>query len=329
MEEFFLKDINLPEKKEVQEFYLELWHFLNIYERVDENYVIYTEQVPNGKFKVKLYCVNPAANLQECLEKGRSTIFFSATLLPIQYYKKLLSTKEDNYAVYAQTIFKQSQQFLAIGKEVSSKYSRRTEQEFQKIADYIYEAAKAKKGNYMVFFPSYKMMEQVQKKFLEREKILEEMDCICQENAMPEQAREQFLEAFLEKRDKTLIGFCIMGGIFSEGIDLKQEALIGVIIVGTGLPQVSNEREILQQFYEKKEDSGFAYAFRYPGMNKVLQAAGRLIRTMEDKGMILLLDERFLQKEYQYLFPREWNNYQIVTLSQVRSVMETFWDNNY
>lgn len=329
MEEFFLKDINLPEKKEVQEFYLELRHFLNIYERVDENYVIYTEQVPNGKFKVKLYCVNPAANLQECLEKGRSTIFFSATLLPIQYYKKLLSTKEDNYAVYAQTIFKQSQQFLAIGKEVSSKYSRRTEQEFQKIADYIYEAAKAKKGNYMVFFPSYKMMEQVQKKFLEREKILEEIDCICQENAMPEQAREQFLEAFLEKRDKTLIGFCIMGGIFSEGIDLKQEALIGVIIVGTGLPQISNEREILQQFYEKKEGAGFAYAFRYPGMNKVLQAAGRLIRTMKDKGMILLLDERFLQKEYQYLFPREWNNYQIVTLSQVRSVMEAFWENNH
>ena len=138
LEEFFLKDISFPEKKEVQEFYLELRHFLNMYERVDENYVVYTEHEADGRFKVKLYCVDTAVNLQECLDKGRSTIFFSATLLPIQYYKKLLSTKEDNYAVYAKTVFSKEQRLLVIGTDVSSKYTRRNEREFTKIARYIY-----------------------------------------------------------------------------------------------------------------------------------------------------------------------------------------------
>ena len=116
-----------------------------------------------------------------------------------------------------------------------------------------------------------------------------------------------------------------MGGIFAEGIDLKKDALIGVVVVGTGLPQVCNEREILKNYYDKTEKAGFDYAFRCPGMNKVLQAAGRVIRTAEDKGVILLLDERFLQKEYQCMFPREWETYETVTLSQVRNLVEEFW----
>lgn len=326
MEEFFLKDINYPEKKEVLEFYLSLRHFQNMYERVDENYVIYTEHELDGRFKIKLYCVNPAVNLQECLDKGRSTIFFSATLLPIQYYKKLLSTREDNYAVYAQSVFGREQRLLAVGRDVSSKYTRRTELEFEKIAEYIYETAKGKQGNYMVFFPSYKLMEQVLEKFFQKENVLEEMETIVQESGMTEQEREEFLGAFSEKREKTLIGFCVLGGIFAEGIDLKRESLIGVIIVGTGIPQISNEREILKSFYDKSEGAGFEYAFRYPGMNKVLQAAGRVIRTQEDKGVIILLDERFLQREYQSLFPREWDSYEIVTANQVRQLVRSFWE---
>lgn len=324
-EEFFQKDVNVPERKDVMEFYLKLRHFLNMYEKVDDNYVIYTEHEADGAFQLKLFCVNPSANLQECLDKGRSAVFFSATLLPIQYYKKLLSIRDDNYAVYAQTVFSKDQQLLAVGRDVSSKYTRRTETEFRKMADYIYEAAKCRKGNYMVFFPSYKMMRQVLEKFLEKANIIEEMECICQESGMTEIEREQFLGAFSEERDKTLVAFCVMGGIFAEGIDLKHDALIGVIIVGTGLPQISNEREILKKYYDKTENAGFEYAFIYPGMNKVLQAAGRVIRTTEDRGIILLLDERFLQREYQCLFPREWEMYQTVTLSEVRNVIENFW----
>lgn len=325
MEEFFQKEVSIPEKKDVQEFYLNLRHFLNMYDLVDENYVIYTEHEPDGRFKLKLYCVNPAVNLQSCLDKGRSTIFFSATLLPIQYYKNLLSACTDNYAVYAQSVFAREQKLVAVARDVSSKYTRRTPQEFEKIASYIYETAKAKSGNYIAFFPSYKMMEDVWECFVQREGVLDEVDCICQESGMGEQQREEFLNDFSADRDKTLIGFCVMGGIFAEGIDLKHEALIGVIVVGTGLPQISNEREILKDFYDRQEGAGFAYAFRYPGMNKVLQAAGRVIRTSEDRGIILLLDERFLQQEYQILFPREWEGFQTVTLPQVRGVVEEFW----
>lgn len=323
LEEFFLKDISFPEKKEVQDFYLELRHFLNMYERVDENYVVYTEHEADGRFKLKLYCVDTAVNLQECLDKGKSTIFFSATLLPIQYYKKLLSTKEDNYAVYAKTVFSQEQRLLVIGTDVSSKYTRRNESEFAKIARYIYETAQGKRGNYMVFFPSYKMMEQVLEKFYALN--LGEMDCVVQETGMREQEREEFLECFRTERENTLVGFCVMGGIFSEGIDLKNEALIGAVIVGTGLPQVSNEREILKNYYDKRYREGFDYAFRYPGMNKVLQSAGRVIRTMEDKGVIVLLDERFLQREYLKMFPREWENYETVTVDSVREKVKKFW----
>ena len=323
LEEFFLKDISFSEKKEVQDFYLELRHFLNMYERVDENYVVYTEHEADGRFKLKLYCVDTAVNLQECLDKGKSTIFFSATLLPIQYYKKLLSTREDNYAVYAKTVFSQEQRLLVIGTDVSSKYTRRNESEFAKIARYIYETAQGKSGNYMAFFPSYKMMEQVLEKFYALN--LGEMDCVVQETGMREQEREAFLECFRTERENTLVGFCVMGGIFSEGIDLKNEALIGAVIVGTGLPQVSNEREILKNYYDKRYSAGFDYAFRYPGMNKVLQSAGRVIRTMEDKGVIVLLDERFLQREYLKMFPREWENYETVTVESVREKVKKFW----
>lgn len=325
LEEFFLKDISFPEKKEVQEFYLELRHFLNMYERVDENYVVYTEHEADGRFKVKLYCVDTAVNLQECLDKGRSTIFFSATLLPIQYYKKLLSTKEDNYAVYAKTVFSKEQRLLVIGTDVSSKYTRRNEREFTKIARYIYETAQGRKGNYMAFFPSYKMMGQVLEKFYALN--LGEMDCVVQESGMREQEREEFLEAFRMERENTLVGFCVMGGIFSEGIDLKNEALIGAVIVGTGLPQISNEREILKNYYDKRYGEGFDYAFRYPGMNKVLQSAGRVIRTVEDKGVIVLLDERFLQREYLGMFPREWADYEKVTVENVQERIKKFWSN--
>ncbi len=323
-EEFFRADVNFPERKEVLEFYLGLRHFLNMYERLDEHYVIYAEQ-EGERFKLKLYCVDPSVNLRECLAKSRSAVFFSATLLPIRYYKKLLGADADDYAVYAQTVFSEEQRLLAIGRDVSSKYTRRTEGEFTRIAEYIHAAASGKKGNYLAFFPSYKMMGQVAEKFLGREGAADEMDVVVQKSGMSEQEREEFLRLFSENREKTLVGFCVMGGIFAEGIDLKKDALIGVVVVGTGLPQVCNEREILKNYYDKTEKAGFDYAFRCPGMNKVLQAAGRVIRTAEDKGVILLLDERFLQKEYQCMFPREWETYETVTLSQVRNLVEEFW----
>jgi Rad3-related DNA helicase len=142
---------------------------------------------------------------------------------------------------------------------------------------------------------------------------------------MREQERESFLEEFSGESGDTLVAFCVMGGIFGEGIDLKNDQLIGAIVVGTGLPQISNEREILKNYYDEKNGNGFDYAFRYPGMNKVLQAAGRVIRTTEDRGVILLLDERFLQKDYQALYPREWGDRRVCSLADVEEIVRAFW----
>lgn len=273
---------------------------------------------------MKIYCVDPSVNLQKCLDRGHATIFFSATLLPIQYYKSLLSTKKDNYAVYAETAFSEKQRLLLIGRDVSSRYTRRNQTEFVRIAEYIAKTARAKCGNYMVFFPSYRMMEQVYEVF--ENQFSDGIDTLLQEMGMKEVEREAFLAKFTEIREKTLVAFCVMGGIFGEGIDLKHEQLIGAIIVGTGLPQISNEREILMNYYENATGAGFDYAYRYPGMNKVLQAAGRVIRTMDDVGVIALLDERFLQSDYRGLFPREWENYEICTVEDVEKKLAAFWN---
>ena len=321
---FLQKSTEFPGKKEFLDLYLKVRYFLNMYERLDEHYVIYTQFLENNSFMIKLFCVDPSCNLQECLDKGRSTVFFSATLLPIQYYKKLLSTKEDNYAIYAKTAFSKEQSCLLIGDEVSSKYTRRNREEFLKIARYIQAIVSAKKGNYMVFFPSYRFLEQVYEEFFPM--IMEQADCIVQTSGMREEEREEFLGEFEKKRERSLVGFCVMGGIFGEGIDLKEELLIGAIIVGTGLPQVGQEREILKQYFETHGGEGFDYAYRYPGMNKVLQAAGRVIRTQEDRGVIALLDERFLQWEYRRLFPREWEEYAVCSRENIEALLEAFWN---
>lgn len=328
LDEFLQKTPEFPNHKEVLDFYFQLCNFRNIYDLVDENYVIYSEHEESGRFKLKLYCVNPSKNLQERVDKGNATIFFSGTLLPIHYYKELLSARKNDYAIYAETSFLPEQKLLLIGKDVSSRYTRRNRAEFERTASYIYRTVNIKKGNYMVFFPSYKMMQQVYEVFCEiaEDRVLSAM----QQTGMKEGEREEFLAAFSEERSKeretSFVAFCVLGGIFGEGIDLKNEQLIGAVIVGTGLPQISNEREILMNYYERVSGVGFDYAYRFPGMNKVLQAAGRVIRTTSDTGIIELLDERFLQSDYQSLFPREWSGYQVCSLNNVAGYLQEFWN---
>lgn len=324
LDDFLQKPADIPGRKEILDFYFSIRNFLSIYDLVDENYVIYSEIREDGSFIIKLFCVDPSKNLQKCLDKGNATIFFSATLLPINYYKELLSTRKDNYAIYAKSTFSKEQSLLLFAKDVSTRYTRRNRAEFSKIASYIRETVKVKKGNYMVFFPSYQLMHQV---YEEYEKLDGISTVILQENNMKEKEREQFLEEFEKEREESLVAFCVMGGIFGEGIDLKNDKLIGAIVVGTGLPQISNEREILKNYYDNKSGNGFDFAFRYPGMNKVLQAAGRVIRTTEDCGVILLLDERFLQSDYNSLYPREWDKRETTNLLEISSRVEDFWRN--
>lgn len=355
-DEMLEKPQEYPEKKQVLEFYFSLRNFLNIYDLVDDRYVIYTDFGVDGRFGIHLFCVDPSENLQKCIAKSNSTIFFSATLLPVTYYKKLLSTAEDNYAIYAKSTFREENRLLVLGRDVSTKYTRRSRSEYEKIAAYIEAAICGKAGNYMIFFPSYQLMGEVYEIFRERQlenprwkAVVEQMEggtdvagrgngklgegetgenCLLlamQKSGMKEQERENFLKSFEEQREGTFAAFAVMGGIFAEGIDLKHDRLIGAVIVGTGLPQISHEREILKNYYDARGMNGFDYAYRYPGMNKVLQSAGRVIRTAEDRGVILLLDERFLEPAYAKLFPREWQERKICTADQLVSEVAEFW----
>ena len=334
-----------PVRKEILDFYFEVSHFLMISEWLDEHYVIYTQHESDGGFVLKLFCVNPSRNLRECMLRGRSAILFSATLLPIQYYKRLLGAVEGDYEVYAKSVFDPRRKGLFIAQDVTSKYTRRSKEEYYRIAAYIHQITCMRAGNYLVFFPSHAFLQQVYELYASHFLDEDRVECVLQEEYMDESRREEFLTRFQKEglpkaeelqrlismeidveEDRTLIGFCVLGGIFSEGIDLKNDSLIGAIVVGTGLPQVCNEREILKQYFDSQGDNGFDFAYRYPGMNKVLQAAGRVIRTIEDVGIVTLLDERFLSMPYLKMFPREWEEYEQVTLERVGKRIERFWD---
>ena len=320
---FMEKNKNFPNMKELSKFFFKVKHYNEMHELLDENYMIYTEHTKEG-FALKLFCVNPSVNLAQRINAGINAVFFSATLLPVNYYKKLLSGNMDDYAVYAHSVFDINKRKLLIGRDVTSRYVRRTESEYKKICKYIGEITKVKKGNYFVFFPSYKYLSDVYT-YVDK---CENIKYIIQQQNMTEQDKEIFLEEFSSSQgDVTLIGMCVMGGIFSEGIDLKKDGLIGAIIVGTGLPSIDIRQQLLRQFFDEKERNGYEYAFVYPGMNKVLQAAGRVIRTEEDCGIIALLDDRFLTSQYRGLFPREWNNYVVTDINTVGEEILDFWSN--
>lgn len=210
-----------------------------------------------------------------------------------------------------------------IGSDVSTKYSRRNKREYGRILEYIKDFTGTKTGNYLVFFPSYQMMQSI------ADIAGDEIDgLVIQSSNMTEEERELFLEEFVEHPKVSRIGFCVMGGIFSEGIDLKNNRLIGAVIVGTGLPMVCNERELFRGYFDGKNGNGFDYAYLYQGMNKVLQSAGRVIRTNEDRGAILLLDERFQNQQYYQLFPKEWFPYEVVSLRNMSKMLMDFWNNS-
>lgn len=323
--------------------FFKIKRFMDVYEKLDDCYASYTQILDDGTFQIKLYCFDPSAQLRECLNKGVSSILFSATLLPIQYYKGLLGGTGEDYEVYAESDFPVENRKILICSGVTSKYSNRNFEEYRKIANYIYEIVTAKNGNYIVFFPSFLFLNQVYSVFetfyYERNKL----EVLLQKESMNEDERDYFIGRFsyntkqeydekmirmpIEKEaDKTILGFCVLGGVFGEGIDLKEDMLIGAIIIGTGTPQISYERELLRKYFDKTNQAGFDYAYRYPGMNKVLQAAGRVIRTKADKGVIALLDDRFRLDEYNKLFPKEWNSSVLVDVNSCRLEIEKFWN---
>lgn len=252
----------------------------------------------------------------------KASVFYSATLTPLYYFKDILGGSEEDYNIKLASPFEESNLSMNIAGNVSTRYTDR-ESSLSEIAEYIKDVVGAKKGNYLIFFPSYKYMNEVFDLFTEKYPGIE---AILQQPAMGEEQKECFLQCFSKDTEKELVGFAVMGGIFSEGIDLEGDRLIGAVIVGVGLPQVCFERDIIMDFFKKKNGKGFEYAYMYPGMNKVMQAAGRVIRSESDRGAVLLIDERFCSSRYTCIFPREWLHNNIVTShEELGRILEEFW----
>ncbi len=306
-------------REEIIEIFFSMRHFTGILETMTEGYKIYGMWTSSG-YAIRLFCIDPSSQLKEILENNMSAIFFSATLLPMPYYRNLLYG-EGAEAFSIPSPFDGEKRLLCIANDVTSRYSRRNEEIYRRILDYLRENLRARKGNYMIFFPSYEMMEKVLELYEDPE-----AETLVQTSSMEEKEKEEFLARFQEDREESLVGFCVLGSIFSEGIDLTGKRLIGVLVVGTGIPGIGMERNMIRDYFDTHGKNGYDYAYRYPGMNKVLQAAGRVIRTSLDTGVITLLDDRFLWRENQYLLPEDWDRYYEVNLGSYPHVLKAFWD---
>jgi len=301
----------------VIEVYFSAVDFLNTSETFDEHFTVFMES--GRDVSIKLMCLNPSSLLATALSKSCGSIFFSATLTPCHYFKNVLGGNKDDYMARLPSPFDREKLCVLIENRVSTRYKDRAGS-YESIAELLHDMIIAKRGNYFAFFSSYIYLEKVLEVFLKK---FPEENTLVQSRNFGEKEREEFLSRFNDCDN--LLAFAVMGGVFSEGIDLVGEKLIGAAIVGVGLPLVSEERDVISRYYDKTLGSGFEYAYMFPGMNKVLQAAGRVIRSEEDKGVVLLIDDRFTTNRYLSLFPHEWKNFVTLSTNDIQEVLNKFW----
>lgn len=323
---------------EILEFYFEIAHFRQMLEEMDGHYIVYGEKGargPAGGFSLHLYCADPSHRLKECMAVSSASILFSATFLPIQYYKGLLGGGPEDFEMYARSSFSPERRRVIIVNDVTSRYRSRNAENYGRIARSIAGTVSCRPGNYLAFFPSYLFLEGVLEAFgriIDDSRWREdtgnrEICVLAQKRHMEDNERAAFLEAFEEIRsDRYLVGFCVMGGMFGEGIDLRDDRLIGTFVVGTGIPPADSRREMLRRYFNENGSDGYDFAYRFPGMNKVLQAAGRVIRTERDRGVVLLLDERFERPGNRGLFPVEWGTPFAMNSSAAAESVRQFWE---
>ena len=300
--------------------YFEVQDILRASERYDEHFA--AQLTARGSdLELQLLCLDPSPFVDASLSAGRAAALFSATLTPPGYYRTVLGCPEAR-AVALESPFPAENLGLYCLPSISTRYRQR-EASIRPISDALAALASSRVGNYLAFFPSYAYLRQVWEDFTAR---YPDIGTLVQESGLDDAGRAAFLERFSPCPEKTLLGFGVMGGIFGEGVDLAGDRLIGCAIVGVGLPQVSPRQEMLRRYYDAQNGAGFDYAYRWPGMNKVLQAAGRVIRTQEDKGVVLLLDDRFAQSEYARLFPKHWRHLEYLRdTEELKKKLEDFW----
>lgn len=273
--------------------------------------------------KIKLFCADSGNVIRNIIAKGHGAVFFSATLSPIDYYRSVLGGDNSSEMLETRSPFVPEALSVSIIDKISTRYSER-ERTLPMVSRAIAATISAKRGNYMVFLPSFEYLELLAKDFSAKHPNLK---VLVQRRNMTTKEKADFLAAFEENNPSYLIGFCVMGGIYSEGIDLVGKSLIGAVVVGIGMPQLSYERECLSQYYEDKLEAGKLYAYVYPGMNRVLQAAGRVIRTENDRGVIVLIDDRFADPIYKKTVPDLWRGMEYVPDAKaLNERIKKFWD---
>lgn len=318
------KNSQAPLSVPLQEIYFQANNFLRITEFYDDNYITYGE-IWGSDVKLKLFCLDPSKLVEAALQRGKAAIFFSATFSPIDYFIQLLGGDETSYAVRFPSPFSSENLCVLVNDRISTRYKMR-ELTYDQLTETISFMVKQQQGNYFIFFPSYQYMEEVYQRFVD---INPSIDTICQQPGMTEEEREDFLQRFSHENEASLVGFAVLGGIFGEGIDLTGDRLTGAVVVGVGLPQICLEREIIRNHFQEEKGTGFEYAYVYPGMNKVLQAAGRVIRTETDQGIVCLIDERYSYSNYRRLLPEEWKNIKRVsTPDEIQEQIKLFYHEN-
>ncbi|KRN94916.1 ATP-dependent DNA helicase [Pediococcus stilesii] len=294
--------------------------YVKISEYFDESYRVLIKNTEAG-INIQEQILDPSPYLDASLKKGRGAVFFSATLSPVDYYQETLGSST-GLSLRMASPFDQNQQNLLLTSYIDTRFAARQNSLPQIVAS-VAALVDAKEGNYLIFCPSYGYLTQIADAFKE---LAPDVKVAVQTNQMTAEDRKAYLDAFREEKNGTLVGFAVLGGIFSEGIDLTEEQLIGVGIVSVGLPGLSIERKLLQNYFDEKNGHGFEYAYQLPGMNHVLQAAGRLIRTNKDRGNIVLMDQRFVTSRYTNLFPRHWSNYRkIYSVTALQKAVKSFW----
>jgi len=313
-----------PFHDELLQFYFDSLRFIRTAELFDDHFVTLSQPIGYKKktsLKIRLYCINPARLLREGLERSKSALLFSATLTPPEYYRTLLGTSEDAHLIKLPSPFPSENLGVYIARRISTTYRKR-QSSYDQVVDIIAKVITSTKGNYLIYFPSYRYLEEVSLRFTQQ---YPEVETLIQTPQMDEPAREEFLNQLQPDRTTTLVGFAVMGGIFGEGIDLEGPRLIGVVIVSVGLPQLCIENDLIMEHFADS-GQGFEYAYQFPGMNRVLQTAGRVIRSKQDRGIICLIDERFAHTRYRKLHPDEWTPSYVNNSEELANAISQFWD---
>ncbi len=310
-----------PAHDRLLERYFGATRFVRTAESFDEGYAVILNRLEEGA-SIRLFCADPTAQLKEALKRADATIFFSATLSPLDYFQEILGGAS---RLQLTSPFPAENLSVLVHRQIETTLKRRAETAAD-VAAAIVAASSQRTGNYLVFFSSFQYLQDV----FEKVRPLTDATLLTQTPQMSEPDREEFLKKFAAEPERTQIGFATLGGIFGEGIDLVGDRLIGAIIVGVGLPQICLERDLISQRFAARGLDGYDFAYRFPGMNRVLQAAGRVIRAESDRGIVLLLDRRFAETRYRNLFPAHWRHVEwLSNLDKLRETLQAFWNKHF